>query len=146
MKYHEKKEAAQAAASEMSQDPRVANARVAFEPYNGWVVVIIPRFVDCSDLVDRAEVHDGVQRADPARQRPTPIPGGTPKAKGRSGDVGGGGGPTAAPSKGATAKVWQIADSMPGADRKAIINACVAAGINESTAGTQYSKWRKARA
>jgi len=145
MKYHEKKEAAQAAATELEQDPRIASARVAFEPYNGWVVVLIPRFVDCSDLLDRAEVHDGVRRADPARRRPTPLPRETPRAKGGSGDVGGGGGPVAAPSKGATARVWQIADSMPGADRKAIIAACIAAGINEATAGTQFSKWRKAR-
>jgi hypothetical protein len=140
MKYHEKKEAAQAAAAELGQDPRIANARVAFEPYNGWVVVLIPRFIDCSDLADCAEVHDGVQRVDPNRQRPKALP----KAPSPKGDVGGGKGATSAPSKGATAKVWEIANSLPGADRKAIMAACISAGINPATAGTQYSKWRKA--
>jgi hypothetical protein len=51
--------------------------------------------------------------------------------------------------KGATGKVWLIADeffSKTGAiDRKGIIDACVAAGINQATANTQYAKWKKSK-
>jgi hypothetical protein len=39
--------------------------------------------------------------------------------------------------------VWAIADSMPGAKRKDVIEACRAAGIAFGTARTQYQKWRK---
>ncbi len=42
--------------------------------------------------------------------------------------------------------VWRLADEMKGADRKAVIEACVAAGVNKSTAATQYYKWAKAQA
>ena len=44
-----------------------------------------------------------------------------------------------------TKLVWQIADSMPGADRKDVIAACIEKGVNKSTAGTQYYRWAKAR-
>lgn len=66
---------------------------------------------------------------------------------------------SAAPrKKGATKRVWEIADQLvvtggkPTADpeqlkafRAALIQACEAEGINKSTAGTQYSKWKKAQ-
>ena len=55
--------------------------------------------------------------------------------------------PTKAPKKaGACAKVWAMADSMPGAERKDVIDKCVADGINKATASTQYQKWRVANA
>ena len=41
--------------------------------------------------------------------------------------------------------VWRIADEMKGQDRKAVIAACEAAGVNKSTASTQYYKWQKAQ-
>ena len=44
-----------------------------------------------------------------------------------------------------TKLVWRMADEMVGADRKDVIAACVAAGVNKSTAQTQYYKWSKAR-
>lgn len=44
-----------------------------------------------------------------------------------------------------TKLVWQIADSMPGADRKDVVEACVAAGVNKATASTQYYRWQKAK-
>lgn len=44
-----------------------------------------------------------------------------------------------------TKLVWRIADEMVGKDRKEVIDACVAAGVNKSTAQTQYYKWSKAR-
>jgi hypothetical protein len=46
---------------------------------------------------------------------------------------------------GSTKRVWEIADSMPGAARSAVVAACVAEGINKNTAGTQYAHWAKAR-
>lgn len=48
-------------------------------------------------------------------------------------------------AEGSVARVWQIGDSMPKADRKTIIDACVKAGINPATAATQYAKWNKAK-
>ena len=47
--------------------------------------------------------------------------------------------------KGATKRVWEIADSMPDAKRGEVIEACMAAGIAMGTARTQYQKWKTAR-
>lgn len=41
--------------------------------------------------------------------------------------------------------VWRIAEEMKGQDRKAIVAACVAAGVNQSTAMTQFYKWQKSQ-
>lgn len=49
-------------------------------------------------------------------------------------------------AKGATKRVWEIADSMPGAKRGDVVNACVAEGIAFGTARTQYQKWKSAKA
>lgn len=38
-------------------------------------------------------------------------------------------------------QVWHIADSMPGAKRKDVLEACVAKGIAYNTARTQYQQW-----
>ncbi len=43
--------------------------------------------------------------------------------------------------KGAVARVWEIADSLPNAERKYVLAACVGEGININTAKTQYQKW-----
>lgn len=57
--------------------------------------------------------------------------------------------PTAPKAGSTTGKVWEIADRVCPAgaaiDRNAIIAACKEAGINEATAATQYSKWKRAR-
>lgn len=45
-----------------------------------------------------------------------------------------------------TKKVWAVADSMPGAKRKDVIEACVAQGIAYGTARTQYQHWFKCKA
>lgn len=59
--------------------------------------------------------------------------------------------PGAAPSKGATGKVWTIADRVRAESgnspvdktlRAKIIAACEAEGINAGTAATQYGKWK----
>ncbi len=41
------------------------------------------------------------------------------------------------------AVVWRLASEMVGATRKDVIAACVALGVNASTAATQYHKWGK---
>jgi hypothetical protein len=38
-------------------------------------------------------------------------------------------------------QVWHIADAMPGAKRKEVLEACVKAGIAYYTARTQYQQW-----
>lgn len=43
-----------------------------------------------------------------------------------------------------TKMVWEIADSMPKASRKEVMEACVAAGIAYGTSRTQYQAWFKA--
>ena len=43
-----------------------------------------------------------------------------------------------------TKMVWDIADSMPKASRKEVMEACVAAGIAYGTSRTQYQAWFKA--
>ena len=58
------------------------------------------------------------------------------------------------PKGGITGQVWAIADTERAklapaehggkAERAAIIGACTAAGIDPSTAATQYSKWKRA--
>lgn len=59
--------------------------------------------------------------------------------------------PGAAPAKGATGKVWVIADRVMGETgltvgskelRSKIIAACEAEGVNPGTAATQYGKWK----
>lgn len=141
--YHPNKEAAVAAAEPFRKDPRVAQVLVQLEPDNGWVIVLIPALADLSEYKAYAEVQDGAARAKPVGKKSRY----QPRTGADSGEPGQpkGDGPATAPVKGATARVWAIADGMPTADRASIIAACVAEGINPSTAGTQYSKWKKAR-
>ena len=145
-RYFEKEHDASAFAIEVSADPRVALARAIFEPYNGWFVTIVPHYVDCSDLADQVEVQDGVRRSTPSNRKPFPK---LPEAPASAGE----GAKRGAPSKGATAKVWQIADELHNSesgplvrsDRPRVIAACVEQGINKATASTQWSRWAKAR-
>jgi len=44
-------------------------------------------------------------------------------------------------SSGAVAKAWKIFNKQPKADRKDLLAACEKAGINSSTAKTQYQRW-----
>lgn len=46
---------------------------------------------------------------------------------------------------GVCAEVWGVADSMPGAKRKEVIEACRKRGIAFGTARTQYQKWLAAK-
>ena len=66
----------------------------------------------------------------PASKRPVAVPLDRPKAQTTTG------------------RVWESADAITGdgpIDRKAIIAACEADGINAATAATQFSKWKNAR-
>ncbi len=40
-----------------------------------------------------------------------------------------------------TKKVWDVADSMPGATRQEVLHACKRRGITYNTASTQYYHW-----
>ena len=56
--------------------------------------------------------------------------------------------PSAPKATSTTGKVWMIADRLlatGSTDRKAVIAACVAEGINPATASTQYGKWRASK-
>lgn len=140
--YLKTKGEAQARAHDLAQDPRVLTTAIQFEPDNGWVVVILPSQNDLSDLVGMASIQDGRVWAGPeGKVRKGGV--GTAPVKAKQGEAAGS--DRAAPSRGATARVWAIADTMPKADRATIIAACVAEGINPSTAGTQYSKWKKSQ-
>lgn len=77
-----------------------------------------------------------------------PAPGATPVANGSGNSPAAA--PRGAPMARSTAdspvkRVHAIADSMPGATRAQVVAACVEAGINKSTAGTQFYHWSKAR-
>jgi hypothetical protein len=41
--------------------------------------------------------------------------------------------------------VWRIADEMKGKSRAEVIAACVAEGVNKSTASTQFYRWQQAQ-
>ncbi len=61
-----------------------------------------------------------------------------------------GGNPSAPKSGSTTRRVWEIADALwtppgPMPDRKKVMAACEAQGINPSTASTQYGKWKASR-
>ena len=148
--YFEKKHEAEALAAELRGDPRVGNVRVFMKPYNGWHVVLNPSPATLSIFADRAAIEDGFGRwhyPDGVSKAIPAIPGARNPRPAVEGDTPVG---TAPSPKGATGKVWEIADSMVKAGngivpRPDIIAACVAAGINAATAATQYSKWKKAR-
>lgn len=125
----------------------VLNTSITLMPYCGWeATIFVPRGTDVVGIPNVA-----IKFADPkdpdrsiAPWEPVDKPTKAKRVTTASGeDV------FVAPTKGATRRVWEIADETcpHGAeiDRAAIIEACVAQGINASTAGTQFSKWKKAR-
>lgn len=147
--YHPEKAEAEAVLARLLEDPRVAGGAVQLQPYNGWMVVVVPKPADLSDLAQWAEVQDGTKRPGPTgRAGPKPLataPDGASKGRPAASEGAG----RQAPTKGATAQVWAIADTFVNekrvVDRAAIIGLCTAAGINPATAGTQYSKWKRER-
>lgn len=151
--YHETKAAAEEAAR--VYDPYF-ETRVAFEQYNGFVITLTPRSFEVFkfplwDLLDKVELDltgFNLVRIRPAdRNRPAPL---ASKAKASTAAPREPGDPAPAPAKGATAKVWTIADRITAEkggtiDRGAIIAACEAEGINPATAATQFSRWKKTK-
>lgn len=143
--YHPEKAGAEAVLARLLEDPRVAAGAVQLQPYNGWMVVVTPGFADLSDLAGQAEVQDGKRRPGPSGKAGPSAPALAPDGA-RQGATDGAARP--APTKGATAQVWAVADAVVkqgGWTRASIIAACTAAGINPATAGTQFSKWKKER-
>lgn len=130
---------------------RIKHTKVEFEPNNGWVVVLFSDTPhDLDELSDRFEIRDGVKRPKPDyRVKVAPVEAPKPAKKAASD------GPGGPPVKGATAKVWVIADAyyagLPAnhvlnrTDRGAIIAKCEAEGINPATAATQFSKWKRSK-
>lgn len=145
--YHKTKADAMEAGSKYEEH---FDVYTAMEPYNGHVIKLVPKSIEVLkfplyDLLEEVELDltrfNLVRRRPADRISPPPLERTKPKARGASSD----GKPS--PS-GATGKVWLIADRVhaeKGLDRKAIMDACVAEGINPSTAGTQYAKWKKAK-
>ena len=109
-----------------------------------WVAsaeVVAAAKADLSAILDMGEAGDATPY--PAPLPPTdeelaaigvvPAEGVAPKATGYIAE--------ASTAEGPTKRVWAIADSMPGAKRKDVIEACRLAGIAFGTARTQYQKW-----
>lgn len=125
------------------------NTRAELQPNNGWVLVLTPKSAEVFkyplwDIMAHAEIELSVfprlYRRPEGHKRMEPVV--TKQRQASSGE------PGSAPSGGATRKVWEIADRIfadKGIDRAAIIEACVAEGINPATAATQFSKWKKTK-
>lgn len=135
-------------AQETYIDQGAYSATVEFEPDKGFVVVLYTENNIPAAWEEGFEVRT---REDLARREPTPAnwPMGQKKPSGSGVDKGSTS--PQAPSKGATARVWAIADDLhekgpiTRADRHKVIQACVDAGINKATASTQWSKWAKSK-
>ena len=113
--YHETKEAAEEAAR--IYEPYF-HVRVALESYNGFVITLTPRSFEVFkfplwDLLDKVELDltgFNLVRIKPAdRNRPAPV---AAKARASTAAPRADGEPASAPVKGATAKVWAIADRI----------------------------------
>lgn len=128
----------------------IVSSGVELEPDHGFVAILYSEGPLPSAWEEGYEVRD-VRRP----QEPEPTPGNWAQRptgarhSAKSPPVGTST-PTA-PSKGATARVWAIADELnessplTRADRAKVIDKCIEAGINKSTAATQWSKWAKAK-
>lgn len=120
----------------------VFSATAQFEPDRGFVAVLFSdkNIPDANDAGFEVRVDTGPE-ATPAnwtKKKAAPI-----ASKGKSGG-------TATPSSGATARVHAIAEQLyqdgkvtGRPDRSKVIEACTAAGINPSTAATQWAKFAK---
>lgn len=149
--YYPNRETAQAEADAIAlADDRIAATKCELVENNGWVIVAFPKVIDITDLAARVEVRH------PAGHRLTPSPSEKRQPSSRvqaaalAQDAGAAG--VVVPRTGSTARVHVIADQLLAsgafkskADRGAIIAACVAEGINPATAGTQYSRWIRAK-
>lgn len=126
---------------------RIRHTKIELEPNNGWVIVLFSDTPhDLDELSDKFEIRDGVKRPKPEYRVRTVEPVADKPAKREAATVG-------TPAKGATARVWVIADAylaklgraLGKEDRAEIIKQCEDAGINVATAATQYSKWKRTK-
>lgn len=124
---------------------------VQFEPDRGFVAVLLAE----NNIPEAWEDGFEVQTKHFVKEK-TPADWATPKkpkAAASSVATGATSSTPSAPKGGTTARVWAIADAVAEekgtgdikALRAAIIATCEAEGINKSTAGTQYSKWKRAK-
>lgn len=116
------------------------DCKAELEPNNGWVIILMPKTLEVFkwplyDLLDHVEIEVGggrIAKKPANHKRVEPVP------KITSSD--------GTPRTGATARVHAIADKIAPKsrdERAKIIDACVADGINKSTAATQLAKWFK---
>lgn len=149
--YYEKEDQARAglrallAALEKDRpDVTVLASRVTLAPYYGWEPEIyVPRGTDVC-MIGTARIRFAVPEAPTLPVSAWPE-GDKPVASSKAGASGGG--VKGRPSRGATLRVWEIADEVleevGSVDRALIIQRCVDAGVNKSTASTQFSRWQK---
>lgn len=139
-RFYSKKEEAETARRWIADDNRIESSAVQFEPGNGWVVLVVPKRIQCDDLAEDYDVRDGVPRS-LNRPKPPPTEEERVEQKQPKTPVEPGG----PPRKGKTKMAWDIANRLKDQGRDAIIAACLEAGLNKSTASVQYSKWKKAQ-
>lgn len=142
--FYPNKTAAERAAEKFKNDPRIASVTIQFEPYNGFVIVVKPKYIDLSDLADEVEIQDGVKRKPPvALVRPARI---EPEQRTRAPRV-----PRdpSAPKEPRSAggysahACWPIIEANHPKGRDAVIAAVVGAGHDAKTASKQYRHWLK---
>ena len=141
--FHKTKEAAQKFVEEsgLKNDPRIAHVAIQFEPYAGWVVVLVAALHDLSEFVDNCEVRDGRGRQKLTGQlgtKPAPVTSdqGTP-LRTRSQTQGG-----YTPDS-----TWKVMDQLhaEGKTRDEIIAAVVSSGVDSKKASKESRHWMKAR-
>lgn len=130
-------------------DQGAYSAVVQFEPGRGFVAVLLAEnnIPDAWDDGFEVQTKHFVKEKTPADWAEKKKPATSTVSTGAASST------PSAPKGGTTARVWAIADAVveeKGAGdikalRATIIATCEAEGINKSTAGTQYSKWKRAK-
>lgn len=78
IRYHEKKGSALEVAAELEKNPLIRATSVQLEPYNGWVVVVVPEFVDVEEIAAGCEIRDHKVRKNLDKKKP-PAPAISPR-------------------------------------------------------------------
>lgn len=124
------------------EDKGAYSALVQFEPGKGYVAVLVAD----KNIPEAWDAGFEVQTPKLAVKEKTPDDWAAPKKPKPSETAADGG----RPMSGATARVHAIADKLreegvvsSRADRAKVIQACIEAGINKATAGTQWAKYAK---
>ena len=144
--FFERKPQAEDLRDKLLLDPRVESAAVQLVPYNGWVVRVIAKRMDLSDLASVAEVFDCNPRVLP-RKCPPPV---VPQAGARASKGAGQGGTqppaTGQPTAYRAHPCWPTIATAhgEGKGREEIISILQKQGYDQRTAGRQYRHWLKA--